>query len=557
MKYSLVLFVIAKAIKIPTFLERLICLVVCLYSYCVFAYGQVQESEEIYEIEIRSDSIVQVGKPIRLTYTYSTADPSVSVSFPKVQWDEDACCDVLAGPTRSYHEIDGDVKKTYEYTFTYIVVFNRECVFNVPRMELQTGKGKVSVSAPFTIHVVSSVQIPEIKKNLELSEDEFVVLETSVNKTHLILGDSVECEIRLYANVRAYRMASKNELLIDNAFWHDLKRIDSLFVEKAIYKGKPCSSVLWKKLSIIPLQEGEIHIKPMQFIATIIKEDPNVDPFEAFFNGEGGYIEKDTVLSTQPLVIHVDKRQIPKRDLSFSQFETPHKYGLVIDRSSSLRAQEDSLSVSFSELENQFIDEFRKDGLIQNASVTVFAGRPYFPSEKEIQEIHCLFPSKENDGSAVYDAILASALRGKAFSKDCTPSSVLLLTDGSDNKSHISAETMKNLLLRYKVRVDVIAFASKKDSVYYNFGDSIGVYKIANEQDLTWVEMISRATNGFFMSIANKEQFPFAIRKIKESLINGRTPILSPDEGFDPNPALLYILFEEILTEARTQFTKK
>ena len=119
-----------------------------------------------------------------------------------------------------------------------------------------------------------------------------------------------------------------------------------------------------------------------------------------------------------------------------------------------------------------------------------------------------------------------------------------------------SAETLKNLLLRYKVRVDVVAFASKKDSIYYNYGDSIDVYKIANEQDLTRVEMISRATNGIFMCIASKEQIPFAVRKIKESLINGRTPTLSPDEGFDPNPALLFILFEEILSEAKTQFTK-
>lgn len=540
---------------IHKYLQKLVCFSVCLSACCIFANGQTKEGEKSHEIEVRCDSVAQVGKQLRLTYTYSTADRSVSVSTPKVQWDEDACCDVLMGPIRSYHEIDNIAKKMYEYSFAYVIVFNKECVFNVPRMELQTGKGKVSTSAPFTIHAVSSVHIPEIKKENELSDNEFVVVETSVNKTHLSLGDSAECEIRLYTNVNINRMGSKSELLIDNAFWHDLRRFDSLSVEKTTYKGMPCSSVLWKKLSIIPLQAGEIHIKPMQFVVTLVKQDSEVDPFEAFFNGGNPYIEKDTVLSTLPLVLYVDKNLIPKQELSLVQPNNPKKYGLVIDRSSSLRGQEDSLSLSFSELENMFIDELKEDGLIQDASVTVFAGRPYFPLDKEIQDLQNLFPAERNDGSAVYDAVLACNLQGKVQSNDCTPSSVLLLTDGSDNASHISAETLKNLLLRYKVRVDVVAFASSKDSVYYNLGDSAGVYKIANEQDLSSIEMISKATNGIFIRINNKEQIVSAVEIVKERLLDIKNSIPSPEGGFDPNISLLNMLFEEILSVARAKFT--
>ncbi len=334
-----------------TYLQKLVCLTVCFSSCCVFAYGHVQESEENYEIEVTADSVVQVGKQLLLTYTYSTADSSVSVSNPKVRWDDGTCCDVLMGPTRSYRKIDGNVNNTYVYTFTYVVVFNSECDFSVPRMELETNNGKVLTSAPFTIRAVSSVQMPEMKKNIELSEDEFVVVETSVNKTQLSLGDSAECEIRLYTNVSSNRMAAKSELLIDNAFWHDIKQPDSLSVEDATYNGKPCHSVLWRKFSIIPLQAGEIQIKPMQFVITIVKYVPDVDPFEAFLNFGGRYIAKDTVLTTRPLVIHVEKKANSKRGLSFIPSNSPQRYGLLIDRSSSLLAKEGLLSLSFSESE--------------------------------------------------------------------------------------------------------------------------------------------------------------------------------------------------------------
>jgi hypothetical protein len=185
------------------------------------------------------------------------------------------------------------------------------------------------------------------------------------------------------------------------------------------------------------MQAGEFVLEPMKFTATRLDSNPNVDPFEAFFNGGSMYIARDTVILTNPIKIQVENRQLPDKVIAFDSKST-HNWGLVIDRSSSLKAQNDSLAPTYLQLESIFVEQLTKGKKFEDYSVTLFAGKPHFPKSSNLSEIIKLSPSEENDGSAIYDAILASALRDDALTKERPQYSLLLLTDGSDNRSRFS-----------------------------------------------------------------------------------------------------------------------
>ena len=244
---------------------------------------------------------------------------------------------------------------------------------------------------------------------------------------------------------------------------------------------------------------------------------------------------------------------MPTRDAKPNMSEQPHGIGLVIDRSSSLFARNDTLSESFLELETLFV-KLVQSNLPSDHSVTLFAKKPHYPTRTELDNLSDVSPSAGNDGSAIYDAILASALREGALTSGHPPFSVLLLTDGSDNASHLSESTLINILLQNNIRVDVIAFASKKDSLFYSLGKDFGFIKMDNTQNMEDVKRIAQATNGFFIWIDNKKQIPAAIRQVRESLRNAPTPDLSPEKTFAPNINLLYKLYDGIISDAETDF---
>jgi hypothetical protein len=343
-------------------------------------------------------------------------------------------------------------------------------------------------------------------------------------------------------------MTHVSTLEICPAYWHEHEQPYSSSFKTL--EGDTVPSLLWQKFSIIPLQAGEIVLEPMKF--TVTRLDKSLDPFEAFFNVGSAYVLSDTVIMANPIKIQVDNRQLPD-DVVALDSKKAHDLGIVIDRSSSLNAQSDSLAPTYLQLENLFAEQLAKEKALTDYSVTLFARKPHFPKFSHLTDVLRISPSEENDGSAIYDAILASALRDGALTTERSPYSVLLLTDGSDNSSRLSEKTLTNLLLRHHIKVNVIAFASRNDSVYYLANDTIGRVKIKNTHDFSDVERIAKATGGFFVHIFDKKQIPDAIQKVK-SLEMGLAPNKQPDNDFSPEPYLLNLLYKEIVKESESDF---
>lgn len=511
------------------------------------------------QIVVDADSVVQLGQTFKLRYQYSTNDLTERIVSPTWDWNNNSNgFDVLMGPSRSSQTSttikNGRTFTTYGETFTFLLSFNREGHFSMPIMKAHTYSGKKLTSSSFSVRATKEVVSlsSNAPTSTNSSKSDLLVVEATVNNNHISLGDSVVCEIRLYTNLNISQMSSSSTLAICPAYWYNHELPSEKSFEKVEYKGDSVHSVLWQKVSIIPLQAGEIVLEPMNFTAKILDNNPNVDRVEAFFNGGSMYIERDTVILTNPIKILVEDRQLPDKVIAFDSKPT-HNLGLVIDRSSSLKAQSDSLTPTYLQLENLFVEQLAKGKNLTDYSVTLFAGKPHFLKSSHLSEIIKKSPSEENDGSAIYDAILASALRDGALAKERPQYSVLLLTDGSDNSSRLSEKTLTNLLLQHHIRVDVIAFASRRDSVYYFMNDTIGGLMIKNMQDFSDVERIAKATDGLFIQIDDNKQIAEAIRKVKNYQMRHAHYRL-PDSDFMPEPYLLNLYYKEIEQDAMKEF---
>ena len=428
--------------------------------------------------------------------------------------------------------------------------FKKEGVFILPPVSAKTLSGKTLESKPFKVRVTKQA----VSKQYKPSKDDVVDMEVSLNKKHIKLGDSIECEIRLFTNMQITDMSSISPLLVSNAYWKEQDLPSEKTFEKVFHKGDSVNSVVWLKAFIRPIQSGRMVIQPMKFQAIIKRKDKEADPFEAFFGGGKIYFEIDTIIETKPMVVQVDYKQQPTRNVTIDTGTPTHRLGLVIDRSSSLLARSERDNDSFMQLENDFLHQLQEMQSLPDYSVTFFAGKPHYPTPHELSNIPNVMAFKENDGSAVYSSILASALRDGAITTNRSPYSILLLTDGHDNASRLSEKTLTNILLKHRIRVDVVVFACKKDSVFYPVNDSIEIIKIRNNQDYRDVERIAKATNGQFVVVDNRSKMPAAIRIIREKLLKSETPKQQPQKGFAPDKNLLYTFYKEIMSEASTGF---
>lgn len=530
----------------------------CKYLYMVLCFFMlVSATEQIAaQIVVDADSVAQLGQRFRLRYQYSTNDTTDKIVSPKWEWEKNnRGFDILYGPSRSTttstYSINGRISTTYEETFYFTLSFNKEGCYTMPIMHAQTESGKNVSSKPFSVRATKDAESSESNTSKHKpSKSDLLVAEAIVNKDHISLGDSVVCEIRLYTNLDIRQMSLASTKEICPAYWHEHELPNETSFKTLVYKGDSVPSILRQKFSIIPLQAGEIVLEPMKF--TVTRLDKSLDPFELFFNAGSAYVLSDTVIMTNPIKIQVDNRQLPD-DVIALDSKMAHDLGIVIDRSSSLNAQSDSLAPTYLQLENLFAEQLAKEKVLTDYSVTLFAGKPHFPKFSHLTDVSRISPSEKNDGSAIYDAILASALRDGALTTERSPYSVLLLTDGSDNSSRLSEKTLTNLLLRHHIKVNVIAFASRNDSVYYLANDTIGRVKIKNTHDFSDVERIAKATGGFFVHIFDKKQIPDAIQKVK-SLEMGLAPNKQPDNDFSPEPYLLNLLYKEIVKESESDF---
>ena len=511
------------------------------------------------KFSISYEDTVNVGEPVKIKYIVED-DKEFEIT-PKPLKIKNSFMELLAGPytstNTSFKMDNGKLIRHKSIILEYTFLCSKSGKHLVPSLTVTDSNGNEYSSLEGMSFYVIDDEKNQKKKMVDTDKQKILEIVAVVDKNKISLGDSIKCQIHLFTNLDVVSLNTLKDLEVDSAIRHEIPTDTQKTFKETIYKEMPVKTVLWNEYYLIPLQAGTIKIENASFKAFYSEHDPNIDPIEAFFNAKSCRIERDSVLTIKSVYFKVTPKELYNKNINTTAVvNTRSSVGIVLDRSSSLFTTEDTLRANYYQLENDFMKRFLPN-INRNYDLTIFAKHPYKIFKDDLEEYANSIKDSNNDGSAVYDAIL-SAITDRETGK-IDKKSIILLTDGSDNCSRISANTLTNILLENGIRVDVVAFASKMDSVYYVFKDSIDtngddIYDdvelrntlIENGQNLDNIKEIATATGGVFIQVCNETQLSEAIQQIQNAISFEKRPLKKPAKMFKPDRGMLVKLFKEI-----------
>ena len=535
---------------------------ICMKSFFISLFIAVCANLSVFaqtKFSISYEDTVNVGEPVKIKYIVED-DKEFEIT-PKPLKIKNSFMELLAGPytstNTSFKMDNGKLIRHKSIILEYTFLCSKSGKHLVPSLTVTDSNGnEYSFLEGKSFYVIDDEKNQK-KKMVDTDKQKILEIVAVVDKNKISLGDSIKCQIHLFTNLDVVSLNTLKDLEVDSAIRHEIPTDTQKTFKETIYKEMPVKTVLWNEYYLIPLQAGTIKIENASFKAFYSEHDPNIDPIEAFFNAKSCRIERDSVLTIKSVYFKVTPKELYNKNINTTAVvNTRSSVGIVLDRSSSLFTTEDTLRANYYQLENDFMKRFLPN-INRNYDLTIFAKHPYKIFKDDLEEYANSIKDSNNDGSAVYDAIL-SAITDRETGK-IDKKSIILLTDGSDNCSRISANTLTNILLENGIRVDVVAFASKIDSVYYVFKDSIDtngddIYDdvelrntlIENGQNLDNIKEIATATGGVFIQVCNETQLSEAIQQIQNAISFEKRPLKKPAKMFKPDRGMLVKLFKEI-----------
>ena len=535
---------------------------ICMKSFFISLFIAVCANLSVFaqtKFSISYEDTVNVGEPVKIKYIVED-DKEFEIT-PKPLKIKNSFMELLAGPytstNTSFKMDNGKLIRHKSIILEYTFLCSKSGKHLVPSLTVTDSNGNEYSSLEGMSFYVIDDEKNQKKKMVDTDKQKILEIVAVVDKNKISLGDSIKCQIHLFTNLDVVSLNTLKDLEVDNAIRHEIPTDTQKTFKETIYKEMPVKTVLLDEYYLIPLQAGTIKIENASFKALYSEHDPNIDPIEAFFNAKSCRIERDSVLTIKSVYFKVTPKELYNKNINTTAVaNTRSSVGIVLDRSSSLFTTEDTLRANYYQLENDFMKRFLPN-INRNYDLTIFAKHPYKIFKDDLQEYANSIKDSNNDGSAVYDAIL-SAITDRETGK-IDKKSIILLTDGSDNCSRISANTLTNILLENGIRVDVVAFASKIDSVYYVFKDSIDtngddIYDdvelrntlIENGQNLDNIKEIATATGGVFIQVCNETQLSEAIQQIQNAISFEKRPLKKPAKMFKPDRGMLVKFFKEI-----------
>ena len=270
---------------------------------------------------------VSVGENFRLTYTVSTRNASdFHIGTVPEQLE------VITGPyvseQSSYQMANGHTSSSSSKTYTFILCASKNGTYTISPASI-TANGKRMTSKPVRVKVSGSVQAssgaprmhddasgqPRLREAGTPISGKDLFIKVSANKRRVHEQEPVLLTYKVYTLVDLTQLEGK---MPDLTGFHTqeipLPQQKSFHVERI--NGRPYRCVTWSQYVMYPQMTGKLEIPSITFNGTVIQQNRNVDPFEAFFNGGSGYIEVKRAIKAPGLTIQVDP--LPQRPANFS-----------------------------------------------------------------------------------------------------------------------------------------------------------------------------------------------------------------------------------------------
>lgn len=274
-------------------------------------------------ISINAPSHVSAGEQFRLQYTIGTQN----VNGFRIGNIPDAL-EVLMGPSTSsqssFQMVNGHTNSTSSITYTYILCANKNGEYIISPAHAHIN-GKNIASAPVKIRVSGktssnygggqsngNIQMKESGSRIKGSD---LFIRVSANKKIIHEQEPVLLTYKVYTLVELTQLEGK---MPDLTGFHtqevQLPQQKSFHIENV--NGKPYRCVTWSQYVMYPQITGKLTIPSITFKGIVVKENRNIDPFEAFFNGGSGYVEIKKDITAPSISIQVNP--LPNKPANFS-----------------------------------------------------------------------------------------------------------------------------------------------------------------------------------------------------------------------------------------------
>lgn len=278
-------------------------------------------------LTVKAPSHVQTGDNFRLIYTLDTQD---ATNFRIGEMPEGL--ELITGPytstQHSIHMVNGHTTSSSSITYTLILCANKAGDYTIAPAHVEAA-GKTITSKEAKLSVSGTPQKTNGAPNMHDDADirrrtrdagtpitaNDLFIKVSANKQHVHEQEPILLTYKVYTLVNLVQLEGK---MPDLTGFHTqeikLPQQKSFHVENI--NGKNYQCVTWSQYVMFPQMTGKLEIPSITFNGTVIQQNRNVDPFEAFFNGGSGYIEVKRSIKAPAVSIQVDP--LPDRPTGFS-----------------------------------------------------------------------------------------------------------------------------------------------------------------------------------------------------------------------------------------------
>ena len=304
-----------------------------IYIFILVAFSLSAFADDV-SLRVSAPSTVEVGGKFRVQFTVNTQNVS-HFSAPDFKGFE-----VIYGPATSsqssFQMINGRTSQSSSIIYTYVLMAESVGNFTIGSASVQVD-GKTVKSSPTRIRVLSggagsnsgtagggsnntagggrSSAAPDASSSSQNISAKDLFMTATASRTSVHEQEAILVTYKIYTLVDLRELDGKLPTLDGFQIQEiPLPRTKEFSIEQ--YNGRNYRSVIWSQYLLFPQKSGKLTIPAITYEGVVITRNRNLDPIEAFFNGQSGYTEVKRKIATPTLTINVSP--LPTKPAGFS-----------------------------------------------------------------------------------------------------------------------------------------------------------------------------------------------------------------------------------------------
>ena len=304
-----------------------------IHIFILVAFSLSTFADEV-SLRVSAPSTVEVGGKFRVQFTVNTQNVS-HFSAPDFKGFE-----VIYGPATSsqssFQMINGRTSQSSSIIYTYVLMAESVGNFTIESASVQVD-GKTVKSKPTQVRVLSggaggasggnygggnsnagggrASSAPEVSSSSTNISAKDLFMTATASRTTVHEQEAILLTYKIYTLVDLRELDGKLPTLDGFQIQEiPLPRTKEFSIEQ--YNGRNYRSVIWSQYLLFPQKSGKLTIPAITYEGVVITRNRNLDPIEAFFNGQSGYTEVKRKITTPTLTINVSP--LPNKPEGFS-----------------------------------------------------------------------------------------------------------------------------------------------------------------------------------------------------------------------------------------------